>query len=161
MESARKESRLTRLSRISLAAALLIYGAAGYAQGRPDVRAEVVASDHLAVYAGAGFFFPAGTYVRPGVVAAAGISERNPSFRLDQVNIFHMDPFRESKWAPYGGGGLSLRHDVKSDRTNVHLLAVIGMEGPPHNGTATAFELGLGGGVRASLILRKAKAGAR
>jgi hypothetical protein len=113
------------------------------------------------VYAGAGLLFPAGTYVRSGLVAAAGVAERSASFRLDQINIFHLDPFRESRWAPYGGGGLSLRHDVKPDRTSVHILAVIGLEGPRHNGTTTAFELGLGGGVRASIILRKAQAGSR
>lgn len=124
-------------------------------QGRPEFRVDGILSEHPAVHLGAGVLFPLGTYVRSGIVAGAGISDGAASFRADLVNIFQLDPFRESRWAPYGGGGISFRRDNASDRSNAFLLLTLGAEGPLRNGYASAFEIGLGGGVRAGVVMRR------
>jgi hypothetical protein len=51
---------------------------------------------------------------------------------------------------------MSFRHDSSDPRGNVYLFAMIGAEGPERRGYAPALEIGLGSGVRASLILRRA-----
>jgi hypothetical protein len=161
VESARKESRLITKSGLLIAAGLCIFSAASQAQGRPEARADAIISNDVGVYAGAGLLFPVGTYLRTGIVAAAGVMDGSAAFRADLVNVFHLDPFRESSWAPYAGGGLSFLYDTGEARTQARLLALIGVEGPLRNGKATAFEVGLGGGVRVAVILRKAQARSR
>lgn len=158
MEGATEDTGLN-----SIRASLLIIAAAAscaapaIAQARPEVRADAIISHTTAVHAGIGVLFPLGTYVRSGVIAGAGIADNAASFRADFVNIFHVDPFRESHWGPYGGGGLSFRHDNSDSRSNTFLLVVLGMEGPEKNGFSPAFEVGLGGGARAGIILRRAR----
>jgi hypothetical protein len=127
------------------------------AQGRPEIRADAVISKKTAIYAGAGILFPLGTYLRSGVVAAAGAADGAASFRADMVNIFHVDPFRESRWGPYGGGGISYRRDAGDKHGNAYLFAAIGAEGPVKRGYSPSIELGLGGGVRAGFVLRKSR----
>ncbi|MBA3656509.1 MAG: hypothetical protein H0W69_04065 [Gemmatimonadaceae bacterium] len=127
------------------------------AQGRPEFRIDGIVSKSTAVQAGGGVLFPLGTYVRSGLVVGAGITGGKPGFRADFVNAFHVDPFRESRWGPYGAGGFSFRHDEAGKGSNTFLLVLIGVEGPPRNGFSPAFELGLGGGVRAGVILRRAQ----
>jgi hypothetical protein len=131
------------------------------AQGRPEFRGDAIISRTTAVHAGVGVLFPLGTYVRSGLVAGAGISAGEPSFRADLVNLFHVDPFRESRWGPYGGGGLSFRHDNSDSSSNTFLLIVLGLEGPVRHGFSPAFEIGLGGGARAGVVLRRAAARTR
>ena len=161
MECTRKESRLKfRLGYVGAAAAIVL-SAPLSAQGRPELRADAIVSRETAIYAGAGLLFPLGTYVRTGIVGGAGIVKGDATVHADLVGLFHTDPFRESKWAPYGGGGISLRHDSDDRKSNVYLLALLGMEGPPRRGFAPAFELGLGGGVRAGVILRRADSKSR
>jgi hypothetical protein len=70
---------------------------------------------------------------------------------------FHLDPFREHKWAPYGGGGVTMRFD-DNRRTRVYLLLIAGIDGPDKKGVGTSIEAGLGGGARLGVILRKTKA---
>ena len=144
---------------LALVAAILVVAGADNvcAQARPEFRGEAIFSERTAVYVGAGVLFPMGTYLRSGVVAAAGISEGSGTFRGDLISIFHADPFRESRWAPYGGGGISFRRDSDLSRTNAYLLATLGVEGPSSRGLSTAFELGLGGGVRTSVVIRRSQ----
>ena len=118
---------------------------------------DAAISDRTAVYLGAGILFPFGTYLRSGLVAGAGVTDGRGSFRLDFTNAFHVDPFRESRWGPYGGGGISVRHDVEGGRTNPVLFVFLGLEGPLKNGRAPAFEMGIGGGIRAGIIIRTAQ----
>lgn len=124
-------------------------------QGRPEFRVDGIFSETQAIHLGAGVLFPLGTYVRSGIIAGAGLSGGEPSFRGDFVNVFHVDPFRESRWAPYGGGGISLRHDNATDQSNAFLLLILGIEGPRGKAYAPAIEIGLGGGVRAGIVMRR------
>jgi len=122
-----------------------------------EARTDAIISSNSAVHAGLGFTTPAGTYLRTGLVAAAGASENGISGRIDFVNRFHLDPFRESRWAPYAGGGLSSRFD--NDRqARFYLLVFAGVDGPATRGRAASVEAGLGGGGRISVIIRRAAA---
>lgn len=140
---------------MALAASVLALSVPVEGQGRPEVRIDGIFSENPAIHLGAGVLFPLGTYVRSGIVAGAGIRDGKASFRGDFVNIFQLDPFRESRWAPYGGGGISFRRDNATDASNAFLLVVVGVEGPWRKGYAPAIEVGLGGGVRAGLVLRR------
>lgn len=122
-----------------------------------EARIDAIISSNSAVHAGLGFTTPAGTYLRTGLVAAAGASENGISGRIDFVNRFHLDPFRESRWAPYAGGGLSSRFD--NDRqARFYLLVFAGVDGPATRGLAASVEAGLGGGGRIGVIIRRAAA---
>lgn len=159
MESANKESCLKSVlvSVACISAVALSSSAAIGAQGRPELRADAIVTKSVAIYAGAGLLFPLGTYVRWGGVTGAGVVDGTAMYRLDLVTLFHSDPFRESKWGPYGGGGISFRSNTGDEDSNAFLMAFLGVEGPPKKGFAPAFELGLGGGARAGIILRRAR----
>jgi hypothetical protein len=119
-------------------------------------RADGIFSRTGAVHFGVGFTSPLGTYTRPGVDAALGFSRHGLSGRVDLFTRFHFDPFRQSRWAPYGGGGISGRFD-KDEKARAYLLVFVGIDGPVHRGMSTSFEAGLGGGARFGVIIRQAR----
>jgi hypothetical protein len=123
----------------------------------PELRLDAIAANPAAVHVGAGFTIAMGTYVRSGFDAAIGQSEDGISGRIDLVNRFHLDPFRQHRWAPYAGGGMTARFD--DNRTNrYYLLVFLGIDSPAKKGIATSIEAGLGGGARLGIVLRKARA---
>lgn len=139
-----------------LALALLFAGYDLEAQD-PLARVDLIVADAPALHAGAGIAFRAGTYLRTGLEAGLGASRDGISGRLDLVNRFHLDPFRESRWAPYAGGGLSARFD-DNRRSRVYLLILFGVDGPAKRGLSTSFEAGFGGGGRIGVVVRRASA---
>jgi len=120
-------------------------------------RIDVIAAKNSTAQAGIGIVRFAGTYVRTGIVGALGATKDGVSSRADGFAIFHLDPFRQSHWAPYGGAGLSGRFDEGS-RPKAYLLIFMGVDGPVKNGLTTSFEAGLGGGARLGVIIRQAVA---
>ncbi|MGK2962466.1 MAG: hypothetical protein ACSLFK_10020 [Gemmatimonadaceae bacterium] len=146
-----KELPLTVL----LAAAVSIVPAAAARAQTAEGRVDAIFAEPNAVHAGAGVTWRLGTYLRSGVVAGIGATEAGVSARLDFVNRFHLDPFRESRYGPYAGGGVSTRFD--DGRTGrVFLLLIVGVDGPVARGVTTSFEAGLGGGARIGLVIRRA-----
>ena len=106
---------------------------------------------------------PVGTYLRVELVGAGGASwedgRAGASARADVIGRFSFDPFRERRWGLSAGGGVSARYDERADnrsRWRALIAVVVDLEGPIVGGTAPAFQLGLGGGMRAGLILRGA-----
>jgi hypothetical protein len=97
-----------------------------------------------------------GYYVRSGIVGGVGATGNGLSGRVDFFARFHFDPFRESRWAPYGGGGVSGRFD-NGERARAFLLLLAGLDGPIHGGMTSSVELGLGGGARIGVIIRQAR----
>ena len=86
--------------------------------------------------------------------------------RADFVSRFSLDSFRQSRWVPYAGGGLSGRFRSLADGgAKGYLLVFLGIEGPlpdgKMSGWAPAVEVGLGGGARVGLILRRGINGRR
>ena len=122
-----------------------------------EARVDAIIADVSAVHGAIGFTVPVGTYLRSGIDAGIGASKDGISGRIDLINRFHLDPFRESKWAPYAGGGLTARFD-DNRREKIYLLFFAVIDGPVKRGLTTSFEAGLGGGGRVGLIIRRAAA---
>jgi hypothetical protein len=122
-----------------------------------EARADVIVSKVTAAHTAVGFTVKTGTYLRSGVDAGLGATRDGISGRIDFVNRFHLDPFRQFKWAPYAGGGLGVRFD-DNRKERVYALVFLGLDGPVRNGLGTSFEAGLGGGGRIGMIIRRAAA---
>ncbi|MGI8496674.1 MAG: hypothetical protein ACR2OG_03695 [Gemmatimonadaceae bacterium] len=126
---------------------------------QPEVRLDALAGRMVAAQAGAGAAIPAGTYVRAAIVGGAGWAggggAEGLSGRLDATVRFLVDPFLQSRWAPYGGGGIGARFD-DGLRSRILLVAIIGIEGPPRGRIVPFVEVGAGGGLRLGGGVRRA-----
>lgn len=130
-------------------------GASGKRAVDAEFRVDAIAARMSAVQAGIGITAVTGTYVRSGVIGAVGFSRHGLSGRIDGLARFHFDPFRQSRWAPYGGGGISGRFD-RDEGAHAFLLVLLGLDGPVQHGMSPSFEVGLGGGARVGVIFRQA-----
>ena len=171
--------RLTTLSvlRTRLVPAILAFGAAiavpaparsqnALQPFQSELRIDGLFARSSAVEAAYGVSVPAGIYVRNGLVGGLGAGRHGLEGRTDFVTRFSSDPFRQSRWAPYGGAGLSGRYRPTADGgSRAYLLIFLGIEGPLPAGRASgwvpALEVGLGGGARVGFILRRGIAGRR
>ena len=127
----------------------------------PEIRLDAIFASINAIHLGAGATVAAGNYVSAGIVAGAGVStDGRRSGRLDVIARFQLDPFRESRWAPYAGGGLTTRFDQR-ENAHTYLMIMLGIDGPVARGAAMAIEGALGGGGRVGIILRRARAARR
>jgi hypothetical protein len=125
-----------------------------------EARVDGIFSEQTAVHAGLGLSVPAGLYVRTGLVLGAGVGRHGFDARTDLIGRFSFDPLRQSRWAPYAGAGVSARFNSTADGdAKGYLLFFLGMEGPVPRGrtgsVVPAFEVGLGGGARIGVILRR------
>jgi hypothetical protein len=75
-------------------------------------------------------------------------------WRADLLGRFTLDPFRQQRWGLSIGGGLSFRRQT-------YLAAVVDLEGPEWAGLLPALQVGVSGGWRAGLVLRRAIKGKR
>lgn len=129
---------------------------------QPELRLDVIAGHEPAVQAGAGVQVPMGYYVRMGIVGAVGVptgadapSPRRADARADLLVRFLLDPFRQSRYGLSIGGGLSARAEP-GDRVRPRLLVAVDVEGRrSSHGLVPALQVGLGGGVRIGVILRR------
>jgi hypothetical protein len=135
-------------------------GGEGSARMQPEARADVTVARATTAELGAGASVPLGIYVRLGLVGAAGASwiggEARATGRVDAVARFLLDPFFQSRWAPYAGAGVSARYVATDERWRGFLALVVGLEGPRRGPTVPAVEIGLGGGARVGIALRRA-----
>lgn len=153
---------------LALAAALVAAPAAAQPESsprpRPELRVDGFAGRAGAVQAGAGIVVEAGLYARLGVVGAVGTSDGPRGWgtggRAELVGRYLLDPLGMQRRGIYLGGGLGPRW-APGDRPrwNVHL--VLGVEGRSGRRVVPAFEVGVGGGVRAGLVLRPGRVGRR
>src|SRR6266550_2165284 len=114
------------------------------------------------IEAGLGLSFPSGIYVRSGLVAGLGAGRHGVEGRTDFVARFSLDPFRQSRWAPYAGGGVSGRYRSELDGgSRGYLMILLGVEGPlplgRTEGWVPAVEDGLGGEGRGADEKRREK----
>lgn len=148
------------------ALALLCVPVGGMAQGatqplQSEVRVDGLFAADAAVHAGFGLSVPAGIYVRTGLVLGAGVGRHGLEGRTDLIGRFTFDPLRQSRWAPYGGAGVSARfNSTEEGGAKGYLLFFLGLEGPlplgRSRGLVPFFEVGLGGGTRVGMGLRRA-----
>lgn len=138
-----------------------------------EARADAVLGDVPAALVGAGLFVDAGLHVRVGVTAAAGVAWSDPAGtrrtaarragtagEVAAVGRFLLDPLRQAPRGVYAGGGAGARVGG-DDVPRYFLLAVVGVEGRPRGPMVPAAELGVGGGVRLAVVLRRARPGRR
>ncbi len=123
---------------------------------RPELRVDYLGSPD-GIQLGAGAVARVSNYIRLGALAGAG-----PHFddgidrfgwRADLIGRFQVDPFRERRWAPYATAGLSVRG--AGGEMEEYLLVLLGLGGPLARGWSPAIEVGLGGGFRAGLVMRR------
>jgi hypothetical protein len=131
-----------------------------------EARVDAIFARTSAVEVGYGVSIPAGIYVRAGLNAGVGAGRHGIESRADFISRFSLDPFRQSRWSPYGGAGLSGRFRSLADGgAKAYLLVFLGVEGPLPDGKMSgwvpAVEVGLGGGARVGLIVRRGIAGRR
>ena len=167
---ARARDLTPRGLRSAIHLSLLLAVAAGTARGQtrspraparvqPEVRADYIDARGATAHLGVGVSAPAGTYVRVGVVAAAGQAWRDgdalAAARVDAVARFVVDPLREFRWAPYAAGGLGAMYD-EMERWRAVLVGTLGVEGPAMGAVIPAIEVGFGGGTRVGIVIRRA-----
>jgi hypothetical protein len=125
-----------------------------------ELRVDAIFARSSALHAAYGLTVPAGTYLRAGLVAGIGAGRHGLEGRTDLIARFSLDPFRQSRWAPYAGAGLSGRYRSDLDGGDrAYLLVFLGVEGPlplgERAGWVPAIEVGLGGGGRVGVVMRK------
>jgi hypothetical protein len=131
----------------------------------PEVRVDLVVP-RAGVEAGVGLQVPMGYYVRIGADVAAGarsstLAAAHATGRIDLLGRFLLDPFRQSPFGFSAGAGLSTRFE-SGRRATPLLLVALDVEGRrATNGWVPALQVGLGGGTRVGLVLRRAQAGYR
>jgi hypothetical protein len=129
-----------------------------------EMRADLLGGPPAGAQLGAGANVTMGSYIRIGADAALGASSRDggavASGRVDFVSRYLLDPFREFRLGPYVGGGFTAQWDRRANWRG-DLLVIIGVEGPVHAGWRTSVELGLGGGARLGVVLRRARSNGR
>jgi hypothetical protein len=124
---------------------------------QPEARVDVIAGAVSAVHAGVGVNIPAGYYARVGLVGAAGArlsGDAGASARVDAIARFLFDPFFEKRWGLSAGGGVSVRYDDDAG-WRPFLAVVVDLEPPGRGPVIPALQVGVGGGVRVGVALRK------
>lgn len=130
--------------------ALLVASPPALAQRvQPELRVDALGPAQYTIEPSAGLIVPVGRYVRASI--GAGYGER---LRVDALGRFTLDPFRQQRWALSIGGGLSFRR-------RTYLAVVADLEGPEMRGWLPAFQVGLSGGFRAGIGVRRAIPGRR
>ena len=129
------------------------------------MRADVIDSKTTALHASVGVNLLGGTYLRIGVLAGGGARRVNDEWiasgRADVIARFHVDPFAERKWGAYVGGGATYFVDDGAPG-RARAVVVIGVEASRKpRGWMPGVELGLGGGARIGVTLRRARARGR
>ncbi|HEX2601069.1 MAG TPA: hypothetical protein VHL32_03070 [Gemmatimonadaceae bacterium] len=163
--------RLFRLTLVALASITVVAPpvVSGQVRQQPiqtEYRLDAIFAHTAGAEAALGLSVPAGLYVRTGLVAGIGVGAHGAEGRTDLFSRFSLDPFRQSRWAPYAGAGISGRYRSKLDGgSRAYLLVFLGVEGPlpigRTSGIVPAFEVGLGGGARVGVIFRRGINGRR
>ena len=124
-----------------------------------EYRADAIVTRGLAVEGGAGVVLPLDTYVRLGIDGAVGPTWRDGSAhaggRVDMIGRFLLDPFREVPFGVSLGGGVSVPYVSGDAHVRPYATVVVDIEGRRRGGWTPALQVGLGGGARVGLVLRR------
>jgi hypothetical protein len=124
---------------------------------QPEARVDVL-GPRASFQPGAGITAALGTYARIGAnVGYAVESDRRfaeDHWRGDVIARVTLDPFRQQRWGFSAGAGLSVQR-------RTYLAVVVDLEGPAVAGMLPALQVGLSGGVRGGVVLRRAVTGRR
>jgi hypothetical protein len=146
------------------ALALLLLGTGGArAQNSPpsysEYRADAIVGRGTSAQLGIGAVIPGGVYARMSVDGAAGATWRDGathgSGRVDVIARFLLDPFREAPVGLSFGAGLSVPYVDGDAHVRPYLTFVADIEGRRRSGLTPALQIGLGGGARVGIVLRR------
>jgi hypothetical protein len=149
---------------IRLLAMLVLGAGVARAQNNPptyaEYRADAIVGRATTAQLGAGVVIPGGVYGRLSVDGAAGATWRDggthASGRVDLIGRFLLDPFREAPVGVSLGAGVSVPYVAGDAHVRPYLTFVADIEGRRSRGGLTpALQLGLGGGARVGLVIRR------
>jgi hypothetical protein len=130
----------------------------------PELRLDVIAGRSTASQLAAGVSLGTAGYTRVALVAGGGMAwkddEVRRSVRFDGTLRFHLDPSRANPYGFYLLGGLGALYDG-FERWRGLLVVGLGLEFPSRAKGVWAAEVGLGGGLRIGLALRRSRPEAR
>ncbi len=126
---------------------------------RPGVRIDALVDRDPGAQVATGLSVVAAYNTRLSVDVGIGAVQRTSGWRaagrVDLMARVLADPFREARWGAYAAGGVGLRPESGA-RPDVVGIIALGVEGPSDGHWVPGVELGLGGGVRMGLTLRRA-----
>lgn len=144
---------MTRSCLASLALLALALRLEGQAL-QPEIRFDVVGPPPVSLEPGVGVNGRIGNYVRGGFAIgydARGVNHRSGErWRFDVTARVTLDPFREQRFGFSFGGGVSHRGST------AYLAALLDIEGPEIVGMLPALQVGVSGGLRGGVVLRRA-----
>ncbi len=128
---------------------------------RTSLRADAVIDRDVGAQLAIGVAVPAQYNVRLALDVGAGGVRRSDTWRstgrADLLARWLSDPFRQSRWGINAGGGVGIRlEDARQSR--VVAIVTVGVEGESDGRWVPGVELGLGGGVRLGVTMRRAPA---
>ncbi len=126
---------------------------------RPALRVDALIDRDPGAQFALGLAIATAYNVRLEVDAGVGGVSRSAGWvsagRLDLLARWLCDPFRQSRWGLSAGAGIGQR--LESDRTpSTVAIVTLGVEGPSDGRWVPGVEIGLGGGFRAGVTLRRA-----
>jgi hypothetical protein len=126
---------------------------------RTAVRADAFVDRDPGAQLAVGLAIPAAYNVRLAADVGIGGVSRDQGWktagRIDLLARWLSDPFRQSRWGLNAGGGVGLRVEERAVPRIVAILT-LGLEGPGNGSWVPGIEVGVGGGARAGLTLRRA-----
>lgn len=128
---------------------------------QPELRLDVIGPAPASIEPGIGATARVGHYLRVGWAAGYDVASHDRTFgtghrwRGEVIGRVTLDPFREHRWGLSFGGGITYR------RSRAYLAAIVDLEGPELRGLLPAVQLGVSGGMRGGVILRRAIRGRR
>ncbi len=133
--------------------------AAATVRWRTALRADAVVDRDIGAQLAIGVAVPVQYNVRLAVDVGAGGVRRSGTWRstgrADVLARWLSDPFRQSRWGINAGGGVGMRfEDAREAR--VVAIVTVGVEGASDGNWIPGVELGLGGGVRIGVTMRRA-----
>ncbi|HEY5218265.1 MAG TPA: hypothetical protein VIJ16_00590 [Gemmatimonadaceae bacterium] len=153
---------MRRLRTCAYALAILATTGAGLSAQRiaptTEFRADALGAAPYSLQLGAGVNLGAGYYQRVELDAGAGAARRAGALvgtgRVDALMRLLLDPFGQRRWALSLAGGVSARYEA-GDKVRPYLAAAVDLEGPLRRGVRMAYQLGVGGGLRFGVVLRR------
>jgi hypothetical protein len=147
----------------AVAVVLLAHATAAAAQvshqsPQPEIGVDAIAGRATAFQVAAGAALPTGDYLWLGGDLGFGVvtgHDVGPSMRFDATGRFHPDQNHDAAWGPYLVAGLSYLANAHQ-RGGVYVVGGIGLHAPAQRGVVPALEVGLGGGLRFGVVIRRA-----
>jgi hypothetical protein len=149
---------------VTLALATALSAPIAICQDRPatiqaDVRTDLIAARATTLEVAGGAAWSANDQLRlGGDIGVGGVTTHGRRWRLgarlDAAVQLHLDDDSKPRWGPYLVGGISYQVDARA-RGATYVLVALGVHAPVAGPIVPAVEVGLGGGFRMGVVLRR------